>query len=119
MRALLADDAADAGARRLGRGQLRRERILAAPVQAVAVQVLLAALRLRGGTPERDDVVHGLIARRTLDQRHRAFSPVAFWLHPHVRSPLVEDAVVLILLEAPFALHEAETLRTFVGICVD
>ncbi len=112
--ALLADDAADAGARGVRRGEPRGDRIGAAPVQLVAEQQFLALLGLLCRIPERHDIVEGLIECRNLHQHHLARTPVTTWLDPHRRALLVEHTIVFVLAEGAFALHEAESTRIVV-----
>src|ERR1700704_3310013 len=112
-------DSPDPGAGGAHGGQVRSEGILACPVKFVAVEVLLAFLRFGGRSPERDDVVHHFVACRYFDERDSAFAPVALRFDPHARALLVEHAIVLVLLEVPLALHQAESMWTVIGVAVD
>ncbi len=49
--------------------------------------------------PVGDDVVVHLVARRYLDELHRALAPFADWLDPDAGAPVVEGAVVLVIRE--------------------
>src|SRR5215470_6396593 len=75
--ALLPDSAAYAGSRchRVSEGRL--EWRAGAPMDAITREQLLARPRFVEGTPERDDVIGGLVRRRDLHELHRALAPAS------------------------------------------
>src|SRR5215470_8472516 len=75
--ALLPDSAADAGSRGHHMSEGRLERRAGAPMDAITREQLLARPRFVEGTPERHDVIGGLVRRRDLYELDGAFAPAS------------------------------------------
>jgi len=75
--------------------------------RAGSVQQLLPRCGFRPAI-QTDDVVRGLVLRGNLDQTSPPPWPTPLSAHPDIRPLFVEHAVVLVLLETPLPLHQAE-----------
>src|SRR6185437_13917441 len=84
-----------------------RSRLFSRPVQAIAEVRRLARPGRHRRRPEGDDVVVRFAAGRDFDQLDRAFAPIPDRFDPDAGPPVIEDAVVLVVLEPAVALHQA------------
>ena len=69
----------------------------------------------RARLPIGDDVVVGLVRRRDLDQLDPALAPLADGLDPVAGALVVMRLEILVVLEHPVALHQAEAARIVVA----
>src|SRR3546814_6967457 len=68
--------------------------------------------------PEGDDIILIFARGGNLIEHHCACAPIPLRFGPQIRSLFIEYGIVLIVVEMPIALHQAEALQGCIGKAV-